>query len=77
MTSRRYYNVPDDNTWKLLICRATKCIHNIEHKTLCGLEFGLEIDYTGQCIHYQSEALKALLRILLPARFGQSHDKAN
>ena len=54
MTSRRYYNVPDDNTWKLLICRVTKCIHNIEHKTLCGLEFGLEIDYTGQCIHYQS-----------------------
>ena len=56
MTSREFNidgTIKGDNEFKRLICRAKKCIHNIEHKALCGADAGLEIEDNGRCIHYE------------------------
>ena len=50
--------IPNDNKFKLLICRATTCKHNIEHKCLCGLDFGLEINKDGSCLHYDKSIIR-------------------
>ena len=44
--------VPSGNEFKQLICRAVTCKHNISAEVLCGLDFGLEIEDNGSCIHF-------------------------
>lgn len=58
MSYEQIETVPNDNTWKLLICRAKSCNHNIDHECLCGLDFGLEINDDGTCLHYDKGVLK-------------------
>jgi len=50
--------IPCNNEWKRLICRAKTCKHNINDRCLCGLDFGLEINEDGTCLHYTKEKSK-------------------
>ena len=49
--------IPNDNTIKILICRAVKCRHNLERKPLCTLDMGLEIEDDGRCIHFDKSVI--------------------
>ena len=44
--------VANDNTWHLMLCRATGCLHNQGEAPLCTFDMGLEFDEKGFCIHY-------------------------